>query len=303
MAGPEPEWECVSQLGSGGFGIVHVWRHGPSGQQWALKSCRLGPGESLASRAGQAWVRECDIMLRLRHPGVVTCVATPRGLAQGPSDLPTLCMEYCEAGDLRRELNKPESCRGLPQAQVLEILNDVTSALGYLHNRRIIHRDIKPENVVMKAADTRLVYKLIDLGYAKELGVSSLARSFVGTLQYVAPELFLEQDYTKSVDYWSLGLLSHEIVTGQRPFLPHMSPGQWIHQVEEKRYEDISVVQDVEGEVRHLTRLSDTSLVCPPLARAMEPWLRSLLDWRPAHRGRDQADNVVVLTQVISLCI
>ena len=47
--------------------------------------------------------------------------------------------------------------------------------------------------------------------YLKELGVSSLAKSFVGTLQYVAPELFLEQDYTKSVDYWSLGLLCHEV--------------------------------------------------------------------------------------------
>ena len=115
----------------------------------------------------------------------------------------------------RSELNKATSCRGLPQAQVLEILNDVVSALGYLHNRRIIHRDLKPENVVMKAEEARLVYKLIDLGYAKELGVSSLARSFVGTLQYVAPELFLEHDYTRSVDYWSLGLLCHEIVTGQ----------------------------------------------------------------------------------------
>ena len=42
----------------------------------------------------------------------------------------------------------------------------------------------------------------------------------------MAPELFLGQDYTRSVDYWSLGLLAHEIVTGQRPFLPNMSPGQ-----------------------------------------------------------------------------
>ena len=77
---------------------------------------------------------------------------------------------------------------------MLEILNDIVSALGYLHNRRIIHRDLKPENIVMKQSQSRLIYKLIDLGYAKELGVSSLARSFVGTLQYVAPELFLEQE-------------------------------------------------------------------------------------------------------------
>ena len=70
-------------------------------------------------------------------------------------------MEFCESGDLRRELNSPKSCRGLGQSQVLEILNDIVSALGYLHNRRIIHRDLKPENIVMKKTETRLIYKLI----------------------------------------------------------------------------------------------------------------------------------------------
>ncbi len=60
-----------------------------------------------------------------------------------------------------------------------------------MHNRRIIHRDFKPENIVLKQTDERIVYKLIDLGYAKELGQSSLALSFVGTLAYLAPELFL----------------------------------------------------------------------------------------------------------------
>ena len=45
------------------------------------------------------------------------------------------------------------------------------------------------------------------------------------------------------MDYWSLGLICHEVVTGQRPFLPNMSPGQWLDHVETKQYEDISVVQ------------------------------------------------------------
>ena len=52
--------------------------------------------------------------------------------------------------------------------------------LVFVFRRRIIHRDLKPENVVIKEAEARLVYKLIDLGYAKELGVSSMAHSFVG---------------------------------------------------------------------------------------------------------------------------
>ena len=292
------EWACLSQLGSGGFGIVHVWQNIKSGEKYALKKCKFGSEITLTARHKEAWVREVDIMLRLSHPGVVACIRTPAGLDQGSSELPTLCMEYCEAGDLRQELNRLESCRGLRQSQVLEILNDVVSALGYLHNRRIIHRDLKPENIVMKSTEVRTVYKLIDLGYAKELGVSSMARSFVGTLQYVAPELFLEHDYTKSVDYWSLGLLAHEIVTGQRPFLPNMSPGHWIDHVESKKYDDISVVQDISGDIRYLTTLCPETRVCPPLSRMMEDWLRSLLDWRPGTRGRDTGDNVVVFSKL-----
>ena len=156
-------------------------------------------------------------------------------------------MEYCDGGDLRSVLNRPESCCGLPQVQVLALVYDITSALEFLHNRRIIHRDLKPENVVLfpnhkdsaqdfdenddenstwkqttprgkkpKDRKSRTVFKLIDLGYAKELGQSSLALSFVGTLQYLAPELFLGQEYSKVVDYWSLGLIAHEAITGQR---------------------------------------------------------------------------------------
>lgn len=73
----------------------------------------------------------------------------------------------------------------------------------------------------------QIVYKLIDLGYAKELDHSSVCTSFVGTLQYLAPELFLSKRYTCTVDYWSLGLVTHEIVTGVRPFLPNMTPVEW----------------------------------------------------------------------------
>ncbi|XP_023335610.1 inhibitor of nuclear factor kappa-B kinase subunit beta isoform X2 [Eurytemora carolleeae] len=237
-------------------------------------------------------------MLRLDHMNVVRCYSIPPGLDPGSTDLPSLCMEYCESGDLRRLLNKIENCRGLLESQILPVLNDVTSALGYLHNRRIIHRDLKPENVVLKSTQTRMVYKLIDLGYAKELGVSSLAKSFVGTLQYVAPELFLEQDYTKSVDYWSLGLLCHEIVTGQRPFLPHLSPGQWVDHVEQKLQNHIAVLETVDGKIVYQENLVPETRISRKLALRLEDWLRSLLDWSAERRGRDTHGNVVVFTQL-----
>lgn len=88
---------------------------------------------------------------------------------------------------------------------------------------------MKPENIVLQSSDRAngIIYKLIDLGYAKELDAKSICASFVGTLQYLAPELLYSKTYSCSVDYWSMGLVAFEIICGTRPFLPNMSPAQW----------------------------------------------------------------------------
>ena len=107
-------------------------------------------------------------------------------------------MEFCDNGSLRNILNRTENVRGVSERECLTILKDVTSGLEYLHQRRIIHRDLKPENIVSKLNTARNhdgkqstnIFKLIDLGFAKELGPKSITSSFVGTLQYAAPELF-----------------------------------------------------------------------------------------------------------------
>ena len=112
--------------------------------------------------------------------------------------LPVLCMEFCDNGSLRNILNRTENVRGVSERECLTILKDVTNGLEYLHQRRIIHRDLKPENVVSKLNTARNhdgkqstnIFKLIDLGFAKELGPKSITSSLVGTLQYAAPELF-----------------------------------------------------------------------------------------------------------------
>ena len=142
-------------------------------------------------------------------------------------------------------LNRPENCCGLKEVEIRACLRDMTEAVAYLHTLRIIHRDLKPENIVLQNNDgqasidylnisiltlnilLQIHYKLIDLGYAKELEQGSVCTSFVGTLQYLAPELFLSKRYTCTVDYWSLGLVTHEIITGVRPFLPNMTPVEW----------------------------------------------------------------------------
>ncbi|XP_034408442.1 inhibitor of nuclear factor kappa-B kinase subunit alpha-like isoform X2 [Cyclopterus lumpus] len=182
-------------------------------------------------------------------------------------------------------LNKPENCCGLKESEVLSLLSDIGSGIQYLHENKIIHRDLKPENIVLQEIGGKLVHKIIDLGYAKDLDQGSLCTSFVGTLQYLAPELFESKPYTVTVDYWSFGTVIFECTCGFRPFLHHMQPVQWTSKVKNKGPKDIMAVEDMNGEVRFSTHLPYPNNLSRPLLEPVESLLQMLLLWDAATRG------------------
>jgi inhibitor of nuclear factor kappa-B kinase subunit alpha len=200
-------------------------------------------------------------------------------------------MEYCSGGDLRQVLLQPQHCTGLEEKQIRNILLNISSAIIYLHDHRIIHRDLKPENVVIQiTSGGKKIYKLIDLGYCKELDSSSLCSSFVGTLQYLAPELFTSKNYTSSVDNWSFGILAYEIITGHRPFLPHMTPAQWIPIVSKKSSIDISAYYDPKTKaVSFSSQIFGLNHISKSFKELIETWLRAVLEWDPKKRCSKKA--------------
>uniref|UniRef100_A0A3Q2GNC4 IkappaB kinase n=1 Tax=Cyprinodon variegatus TaxID=28743 RepID=A0A3Q2GNC4_CYPVA len=250
-------WELKERLGTGGFGNVTRWQNK---EQIALKQCR----QELSERNKERWCLEIQIMRRLDHVNVVAARDVPEGMQRlvATNDLPLLAMEYCQGGDLRKYLNILDNCCGMREGSILILLRDISSALTYLHSKRIIHRDLKPENIVLQQGEKRLIHKIIDLGYAKELDQSSLCTSFVGTLQYLAPELIERQKYTVSVDYWSFGTLVFECITGFRPFLPTWQP----------------IIKAAQGDLISFTFL---------LTERLEKWLQLMLKWSPKERGKD----------------
>ncbi|XP_078421822.1 inhibitor of nuclear factor kappa-B kinase subunit beta isoform X6 [Cetorhinus maximus] len=227
-------------------------------------------------------------LTRLNHVNVVAARDVPEGMQKlALNDLPLLGMEYCEGGDLRKFLNKFDNCCGMRESPVLTLLTDIASALRYLHENRIIHRDLKPENIVLQQGEQRLIHKIIDLGYAKELDQSSLCTSFVGTLQYLAPELLEQKKYTVTVDYWSLGTLTFECITGIRPFLPNWQPVAWHSKVKHKGDWDIMVFEDMNMEVKFSNRLPEPNNLNSELVGPLERWLQLMLRWNSKERGTD----------------
>ncbi|XP_072247174.1 inhibitor of nuclear factor kappa-B kinase subunit alpha-like isoform X2 [Leuresthes tenuis] len=275
-------WEMKERLGVGGFGHVYLYQHLEMGAKIAVKICRL----ELSCKNKDRWSREIQIMKKLSHGNIVQAREVPEELTSiAVNDLPLLAMEYCSRGDLRKVLNKPENCCGLKESEVLSLLSDIGSGIQYLHENKIIHRDLKPENIVLQEVDGKLVHKIIDLGYAKDLDQGSLCTSFAGTLQYLAPELFESIPYTVTVDYWSFGTVIFECACGFRPFLHHMQPVQWTSKVKSKGLKDIVAVEDMNGEVRFSSHLPYPNNLSRPMLEPVESLLQMLLLWDPATRG------------------
>lgn len=91
---------------------------------------------------------------------------------------------------------------------------EVLLGLQYLHDElKTIHRDIKPENILM---DENGHVKLSDFGLSK-IGLDS-GKSFIGTPEYLAPEIIRRLPYNHMVDYWALGVLIYEMLMGRPPF-------------------------------------------------------------------------------------
>ncbi|XP_012234251.1 inhibitor of nuclear factor kappa-B kinase subunit beta [Linepithema humile] len=279
------DWKLSRILGTGGFGTVELWVHVQSGKKLAIKKCKWEYSQ-LTPIQRKRWINEVDIMKRLKHSNIVKTEYIPSDISSVDEKLPILCMEYCQKGDLRKVLNQPENCCGINETEAIKIMSEILSAVEYLHSCNITHRDLKPENIVLQSEKNMISYKLIDLGYAKELGEASISASLVGTLNYVAPELLWKEKYSCSVDYWSLGILFYELVTGIRPFLPTMQHTmEWMKHIQNKSYEDICAYE-AEGKIIFGKDIQNPTHLSNFLRSEMIQWFRLVLQWDPHKRGK-----------------
>ncbi|XP_042313530.1 inhibitor of nuclear factor kappa-B kinase subunit alpha isoform X2 [Sceloporus undulatus] len=178
---------------------------------------------------------------------------------------------WCHEIEIMKKLNHPNIVKA---CEVPEEMNFLVNDVPLLAMEYCSKGDLR-----------KIVHKIIDLGYAKDLDQGSLCTSFVGTLQYLAPELFDNKTYTASVDFWSFGTVVFECITGFRPFLHNQQPFTWHDKIKKKDPKFIFAWEEMTGEIRFSAHLPNPNSLCSMIVELMESWLQLMLNWDPQQRG------------------
>lgn len=199
------DFKRIATLGVGGFGRVDLVKHRMGGQTYALKS--LKKQHVVDTKQQEHVVAEANIMRTCRSPFVVRLYKTYKD-----TRYVYMLLEVCLGGELWTKLRDMQQ---FDEHTAKFVVGCVVEGLNYLHSKGIVYRDLKPENLLL---DERGYVKIVDFGFSKKIGFRQKTWTFCGTPEYVSPEIILNKGHDLSADFWSLGILIFEILTGNPPF-------------------------------------------------------------------------------------
>jgi len=201
-------YDVKNKLGSGKFGLVKLGIHKKTGQKVAIKIMK----KSTMDSSDLELVRtEIEILKICQHPNIIRLYNVFEN-----ADYLYIIMEYCYGGDLFSYLENRHF--RLTEKRASTIIHQMATAVYYMHSFGVVHRDLKPENVLMTSTDEDSDIRILDFGLSKILGPYEKCDEPYGTLTYCAPEIIVDEPYSKPVDLWSLGVMTYLMVSGKLPF-------------------------------------------------------------------------------------
>ena len=200
------DFSIQSCIGKGFFGKVFAAQSKIDKKLYAIKTIekeRITEEQQFDNLAA-----EREVLSTINHPFVAKMYS-----AFQTKDKLCFVMENLEGGELfyhlRRSSKFPEQTACFYAAQIV-------LAVDHLHSHNIMYRDLKPENILLDVDGNAV---LTDFGLAKlNMSRYKKTKSFCGTPEYIAPEIITGKGYDRSADWWSLGILLYEMLSGKHPY-------------------------------------------------------------------------------------
>ncbi|WP_251867032.1 Stk1 family PASTA domain-containing Ser/Thr kinase [Enterococcus malodoratus] len=286
-------YKVIASIGSGGMANVFLAHDLILDRDVAIKILRFDfQNDQTAIRRFQ---REALAATEMVHPNIVGVYDVDE-----ESGMQYLVMEYVKGMDLKRYI---QTRSPIPYGKIVDIMEQILSAVSLAHAHGIIHRDLKPQNILMDQAG---VVKIADFGIAIALSETSLTQtnSMLGSVHYLSPEQARGSMATKQSDIYALGIILYEMITGNVPF-----DGESAVTIALKHFQDEmpsvkgfdpEVPQALENIVMHATakepadRYKTAEEMAADLSTALNPARANELPWQPTA----MLDETKVLTPI-----
>uniref|UniRef100_A0A8C5HWA7 Ribosomal protein S6 kinase n=1 Tax=Gouania willdenowi TaxID=441366 RepID=A0A8C5HWA7_GOUWI len=215
-------FELLRVLGKGGYGKVFQVRKvvgAASGKIFAMKVLKKAMIVRNAKDTAHTKA-ERNILEEVKHPFIVDLIYAFQTGGKLYLILEYLCGQ-CPSRDIHDDF--PGGATSPAQCCIKFVIKvgtfylaEISMALGHLHQKGIIYRDLKPENIML---NNQGHVKLTDFGLCKEsIHDGTVTHTFCGTIEYMAPEILMRSGHNRAVDWWSLGALMYDMLTGAPPF-------------------------------------------------------------------------------------